>query len=749
MQQRVDRIPFESIVGWDASGNGNLGQMLQEPTLMGAYEGAGITVLARGIRIPAASTDFWGASATGGFPAGYQYLTTSNADCTTSTTQTNGRDYGTSNFLCNPSRIDGIGVINSSQGGGAIFVHGWNHNLEIANTRERANHGTFSGGITVGNGEFPDPFTVRGDNPPPPGLPVTLLENLATGLQVGYGFNRGVKVHHNMVTGNASLGDALYSGTPSAAGGISFCSGADGYVLDHNWVCGNLSSGDGGGVAHSGFINNGTMRNNWVLFNQSQNPTIPTNGGGIAVAAAAPDRTLASGLECGDNAQDLDCPPGLAEGTGRNLLIDGNLIQGNSAESGSGGGLRLQMVNGEDVPAFPQTPAVTLPIFGTVTVWNSVTVQNNIIANNVAGWDGGGVSMQDSLLVRLINNTVISNDTTGSAGVLFNTLGAPLAAVPPPGCNPQPDPSLPQDPSCNNPVITSTNQPAGLVTQQHTPNLVAALQGVTITCPALYGYYNTVGGPVTNSCNDVSLPLLANNLFWQNRPFHVEVTAPAAPPLNQQSVATLVPSLNQTSTGFCAAAGTANGAPGSGGPVNYWDLGVRGDTGPTNHASTFRLLPRNSFLTGGDYNTTTDGNVIGTNPLVLAQYCNGSRLPPEGGGNAGGYKAPPGRSETTGLYPVFSLNQTVVAATVDEGNNWIDLVFGPLSLSNPASYTTPGVTLPPLGNYGLQPTSPNTARNGGLDTLGNPNLIPDHDFLGNPRPRNTANHASIGGVEAP
>ena len=50
MQQRVDRIPFEAVVGWDVTGNGNLAQMLQEPTLMGAYEGAGITELGRGTR---------------------------------------------------------------------------------------------------------------------------------------------------------------------------------------------------------------------------------------------------------------------------------------------------------------------------------------------------------------------------------------------------------------------------------------------------------------------------------------------------------------------------------------------------------------------------------------------------------------------------------------------------------------------------------------------------------------------------
>ncbi len=36
-----------SHVGWDATLNGNLAEQLHEPTLMGAYEGAGITVLAR------------------------------------------------------------------------------------------------------------------------------------------------------------------------------------------------------------------------------------------------------------------------------------------------------------------------------------------------------------------------------------------------------------------------------------------------------------------------------------------------------------------------------------------------------------------------------------------------------------------------------------------------------------------------------------------------------------------------------
>ena len=74
----------------------NLAQVLQEPTLMGAYEGAGVTVLGRGIRIPTNSNDFWGqapagaAETAGAFPDGSVYLTNSSANCTASTTSTSG-----------------------------------------------------------------------------------------------------------------------------------------------------------------------------------------------------------------------------------------------------------------------------------------------------------------------------------------------------------------------------------------------------------------------------------------------------------------------------------------------------------------------------------------------------------------------------------------------------------------------------------------------------------------------------------
>ncbi len=85
MQFAVDRLPLEATVGWDATLNGNLAEQLIEPTLMGAYEGAGITVLAKGVKFPAGSNPF----ASDVFPTGTLLLT--KADCGDSTGNTLSR----------------------------------------------------------------------------------------------------------------------------------------------------------------------------------------------------------------------------------------------------------------------------------------------------------------------------------------------------------------------------------------------------------------------------------------------------------------------------------------------------------------------------------------------------------------------------------------------------------------------------------------------------------------------------------
>jgi hypothetical protein len=710
---QVDRLPREGVVGWDTTVNGNLAEMLQEPSLMGAYEGAGITVLSKGVNIPAGATDVFGSGAEAEFPAGSTLLVTipgvSSDHC-----EDNPNPYP-SNFHCNPSRIDGLSITNSSQGGGGIFVHGWGHNLEIANNRVTNNAGTLTGGISIGQGEFTDAYLAPNSGTISPG---SCQDSLIPNTQLPYCFYTHVNVHHNSITSNSSTGDELFSATPGGAGGVSFCTGADYYKFNHNWVCGNLSTGDGGGLAHLGFIWNGDIENNTFLFNQSTNPTIPTNGGGLIVQGAPPDGFTPTGLECG-SVTDVDCVPGLGDGAGPGLVINANLIMGNAAESGSGGGLRFQAVNGTEVPRFPLIPEL----------WYSVSVTNNIIANNVAGWDGGGVSLEDSLAVNFINNTVISNDTTASSGVLFNTLGAPLAS------SQSPPPPTGQTTS----TTASAPQPAGLVVLGNSPQLTGALPA-RIICPV--GHGNTLlnmfatNGP----CKKYSVPLLYNDVLWQNRSFYIGVGTLGSGSLNQQNVVALYDAFTTTRAPSQpqAEATSANGSGiivtgGTGAcvsPSSYWDIGVRGDSGPSNHSSGLTLAPNYSVLTdAGDYPGAH--NTL-SNPTVVSQYCNGSRVPPELGSM--GYQVPPGISDATVPNPIFNLTP---AATVDEGNNWINISWGPLDMTNPLNGST-------LGNYSLASSSaainyiPSSALFAYM-------LAPSTDFFGHPRKGNNA--VDAGAVE--
>jgi hypothetical protein len=707
---QVDRLPLEAMVGWDASLNGNLAELLQEPSLMGALEGAGITVLSKGVDYHGA--DPFDPTLEAGFPPNTTLLTANTCGGT-------GTNPFPSSFQCNPSSIDGLGITDSSQGGGGIFVHGWGHNLQIANNRVYNNAGTLSGGINVGQGEFPPSYV--GGSAAVNTAPGSCQSSSTTNLQLPYCHDLNVNVHNNAVTSNSSTGDELFSATPAGAGGVSICTGSDFYKFNYNWVCGNLSSGDGGGIAHIGFSYGGDIEHNSILFNQSTNPTIATNGGGLLVMGS-PDADPACALTT-----DVDCVPvlgsvGPSDGTGPGLVINANLIMGNSADSGSGGGLRLQHINGSDVLNFPNgSSTVRFPgITGSISPWYSPLITNNIIVNNVAGWDGGGVSLLDALNVNLINNTIASNDSTASAGVLFNTIGAPLAST--------------QQSNCIQASgTTSCPQVAGLVSVQNSATLVANFPG-TITCPA--GHFS--GTTAANgSCRKASYPELYNDVFWQNRSFYIGVGALGGGTLNQQNVVDLYNAAFTSTgptTGTLAGSQTITGGCPTG--VSYWDIGVRGDTTPTNHASTVTLTPEASFL------TSTTGYVGGgagfrvnsaSDPAIVSRYCNGSRTPPEL--KSAGWQVPPGISDATVPNPIFNLTP---AATVDEGNNWINLSWGPLAMTNP-------VTNALLGNYGLTAGSPArnyiTSANSATTYAAAPTL----DFFGTTRKANNA--VDVGAVE--
>jgi len=85
---------------------------------------------------------------------------------------------------------------------------------------------------------------------------------------------------------------------------------------------------------------------------------------------------------------------------------------------------------------------------------------------------------------------------------------------------------------------------------------------------------------------------------------------------------------------------------------------------------------------------------------------------------------------------------------VDEGNNFINMFYGPLSLSNATTYTAPGTVLAPLGDYTLVAGSPAIdgvprGASGGAFAA-----APSTDFFGHARPDPAnPNAVDIGAVE--
>jgi len=117
-----------------------------------------------------------------------------------------------------------------------------------------------------------------------------------------------------------------------------------------------------------------------------------------------------------------------------------------------------------------------------------------------------------------------------------------------------------------------------------------------------------------------------------------------------------------------------------------------------------KMKPMYSVLSS---TTGYDASNRSASPNLFSQYCNGPRVPPEiangstlcavptgqtGNGTPGcvppgavGLSVPPGIPDINPTYVAFSVTPT---ATVDEGNNWINLFFGPLSTVNASTAQT-------------------------------------------------------------
>ena len=285
------------------------------------------------------------------------------------------------------ARIDGFTIVGASTGGG-VFANGYARYLEVSNNRIRLNGGAQGGGVVIGH-------------------PNMVLQTPA-GLTNQDAENDNVRIHNNQITGNGSL--------LGAGGGVALYTGAHGYQVTDNLIAGNFAQTDGGGIGHLGKSEGGTIARNRIVFNQSFYQQTTVSGGGIFVG--------------GETALTLG---GLTEGSGR-VTIDANLIQGNLAGAGDGGGIDVLR---------------TLPA-------DRVLISNNFIVNNVAGLAGGGIALKDAANVVVVHNTIARNDSTATAGEAF------LAAS------------------------VSTAQPAGIAARAHSPEF-QALTGGTFSNPQLTG----------------------------------------------------------------------------------------------------------------------------------------------------------------------------------------------------------------------------------------------------------------------
>lgn len=224
--------------------------------------------------------------------------------------------------------IDGFRLIGSKAGGG-IYAFMGAVGLEITNNEIVGNQGNYAGGIALGM-EGVGWTGVNNDN-------IVISLN---------------KIHRN--------------GGVSGGGGIVINDYASDYLIEGNIVAGNLARYNGGGINHAGVCpGENLIQGNRILFNECYFRGLQNRAG------------KGGGIFIGGN---------VAGGTGSgNVTVNANLIQGNLAGSGSGGGIHVFAANAEDLKDFPNQP----------NNWYGIKIFNNMIVNNVSAHSGAGIFMQD------------------------------------------------------------------------------------------------------------------------------------------------------------------------------------------------------------------------------------------------------------------------------------------------------------------------------------------------------------------
>ncbi len=379
-----------------------------------------------------------------------------------------------------------------------------------------------------------------------------------------------------------------------------------------NYICGNFSMADGGGMSHLGLStaagNAASPANrivsNKFIFNQTFNQLADPTGGGLFIGGQIPVGATA------------------ATGTG-DVVADSNLFQGNQAGAGAGGAVSIARTLGGD----------------------DIVLTNNMIVNNVAAYFGGGVAVTaGGTGVRLVNNTIASNASTASNRQAGASSGA-----------------------------ASTPQIAGV---------------------------GVFGG--TN-------PTLLNNILWANQSYIYLISGTTSGLFNPGTTDVNAPVLT----------------------AQYRDFG-RVDAGPA-------LAPRYSVLTtGGVGNVENTTGCTNTAPTSGTVVCNrlAAPPPPPPASTTLFVKANNFQSIVDPTHPVNLVDSTVLlqsALTFDEGGNFVNVIFSPLTLWDSAGALR--------ADYHLGPTDAIATNNGrarattgGNNVAIGANFVPTVDIDNEPRP---------------
>ena len=274
-------------------------------------------------------------------------------------------------------------------------------------------------GLTIEGGDNVDfaGTNANGGGPIPPGGgggPVGQPVSQGGGIFVN-GYARHLQITNNVIRSNSgSYGGAIRSGTPSLTA-------ADGGSSNHNedMLIANNQILRNGGANLAGAIG---------LFNGSDNFHITQNyicgnfsaeyGAGISVYGMSPNGlidknrirfnqsydegagVIIAGELPGPNTVPNGQPTGVSLGSGPQT-INANVIQENVAGD-DGGGLRFLM-SGD----------------------GQMDVTNNMIVNNISAHEGGGIAIDDATRVDVINNTIAKNISTATA---MTSNGSPAPA---------------------------------------------------------------------------------------------------------------------------------------------------------------------------------------------------------------------------------------------------------------------------------------------------------------------------------